>query len=85
MVEAAAIDDVGRALDRVNDANIQLVTTLGRHTNDQMVSFYVRAPDGFAVEFGWGGLMVPEPVGSYAITKASFWGHRPVPRLPEGR
>jgi hypothetical protein len=29
------------------------------------------------VEFGWGGLQVPEPETTYEITKVSFWGHRP--------
>jgi hypothetical protein len=27
---------------------------LGKHTNDYMVSFYLRTPSGFNVEYGWG-------------------------------
>jgi hypothetical protein len=27
---------------------------LGKHTNDHMVSFYLRTPSGFNVEYGWG-------------------------------
>ena len=38
---------VGQALDRVNKDGFQLSSTLGRHTNDKMVSFYVRAPGGW--------------------------------------
>ena len=30
-------------------------TTLGRHTNDFMTSFYARTPNDFMVEYGWGG------------------------------
>lgn len=84
MLEVAAMDDVGRAHDRIEDAGVQFVTTLGRHTNDRMVSFYVKAPDGFAVEFGWGGLEVREPNASYAISRPSVWGHRPVQQRPAG-
>ena len=27
-------------------------STLGRHSNDQMVSFYMSTPSGFEVEYG---------------------------------
>jgi 3,4-dihydroxy-9,10-secoandrosta-1,3,5(10)-triene-9,17-dione 4,5-dioxygenase len=77
MLEAATLDDVGRALDRVHDAGVPVAMSLGRHTNDHMVSFYCVSPDGAMVEFGWGGLQVPEPETTYEITKVSFWGHRP--------
>jgi 3,4-dihydroxy-9,10-secoandrosta-1,3,5(10)-triene-9,17-dione 4,5-dioxygenase len=76
MLEAASLDDVGRALDRVHDAGVPLGMTLGRHTNDHMVSFYCVSPDGPMVEYGWGGVQVPEPETTYEITKVSFWGHR---------
>ena len=77
MLEAASLDDVGRALDRVHDAGVPVAMSLGRHTNDHMVSFYCVSPDGPMVEFGWGGLQVSEPETTYEITKPSFWGHRP--------
>ena len=43
-----------------------------------MISFYCVTPDGFNVEFGWGGIQVPDPTAetTYQITKPSFWGHR---------
>jgi 3,4-dihydroxy-9,10-secoandrosta-1,3,5(10)-triene-9,17-dione 4,5-dioxygenase len=77
MLEAAELDDVGRAYDRVHDRKVPIAMTLGRHSNDRMVSFYCMAPDGAMVEFGWGGLAVDEPETTYEITKTSFWGHRP--------
>ena len=80
MVEAATIDDVGRAQDRCVDNGIPVVMSLGRHTNDHMISFYCQSPDGFMVEVGWGGARVEDAstVGTYQITKPSFWGHRPL-------
>jgi len=76
MLETASIDDVGRALDRIAERNVPLMLTLGKHTNDHMVSFYVYTPDKFAVEFGFAGITVPEPETTYAITAPSFWGHK---------
>lgn len=52
-----------------------MMHTLGKHTNDHMVSFYVWSPENYAVEFGWNGLKVPEPVPVYEITDGAFWGH----------
>ncbi|WP_158412409.1 VOC family protein, partial [Ilumatobacter nonamiensis] len=60
MVEARTLDDVGRTLDRHLDAGTPISMTLGKHTNDHMVSFYSRSPSGFDVEFGCGGLLVDD-------------------------
>ncbi len=80
MVEAATIDDVGYAQDRCVDAGVPVVMGLGRHTNDHMISFYCQSPDGFLVEFGWGGLQIDDvsTTTTYQITRPSFWGHRPI-------
>ena len=51
--------------------------TLGKHTNDRMVSFYVRSPSGFDIELGCGGIRVDEASWTTGeITAPSFWGHR---------
>jgi 3,4-dihydroxy-9,10-secoandrosta-1,3,5(10)-triene-9,17-dione 4,5-dioxygenase len=76
MLEAATLDDVGRAWDRVEKLDIPVMQTLGRHTNDHMVSFYVLSPDGFAVEFGYDGLQITEEEPVYEITAGAFWGHK---------
>ena len=76
MVEVDSLDAVGRALDRVAKEGFSLSSTLGRHTNDKMVSFYVRAPGGWDIEFGTDGMKVDET--SYTaeeITADSYWGH----------
>ncbi|MEV5879479.1 VOC family protein [Streptomyces sp. NPDC052101] len=77
MVELETLDDVGRGLDRMNAAGIPIASTLGRHTNDHMVSFYAQAPGGFQVEYGWDGLLVdPASWVAKEITADSFWGHQ---------
>ncbi len=52
MLEVDKLDDVGRALERVGKNGAPLSATLGRHMNDEMVSFYVKSPGGFDIEFG---------------------------------
>jgi 3,4-dihydroxy-9,10-secoandrosta-1,3,5(10)-triene-9,17-dione 4,5-dioxygenase len=79
MVQMEELDDVGRALDRVERHGQSLMFTLGRHTNDHMVSFYVYTPDGSAIEIGWGGLEVAMPSSLTVITRPSIWGHRYAP------
>jgi 3,4-dihydroxy-9,10-secoandrosta-1,3,5(10)-triene-9,17-dione 4,5-dioxygenase len=54
------VDDIGTALDLVNEREMRLAMTLGRHTNDLMTSFYVRTPSGFEIEYGTGGLLVDD-------------------------
>jgi 3,4-dihydroxy-9,10-secoandrosta-1,3,5(10)-triene-9,17-dione 4,5-dioxygenase len=76
MVEALTLDDVGRAWDRAERLKVPVMQTLGRHTNDRMVSFYVISPDGFAVEFGYDGLEVEGDEPVYEITEGAFWGHK---------
>jgi 3,4-dihydroxy-9,10-secoandrosta-1,3,5(10)-triene-9,17-dione 4,5-dioxygenase len=76
MVEVDSLDAVGRALDRVVKQGFSLSSTLGRHTNDKMVSFYVRAPGGWDIEFGTDGAKVDETYyTSEEITADSYWGH----------
>jgi 3,4-dihydroxy-9,10-secoandrosta-1,3,5(10)-triene-9,17-dione 4,5-dioxygenase len=79
MVEAGSLDDVGRALDRARRHEIPMMQTLGRHTNDHMVSFYVWSPDLHAVEFGYDGVRVEPGLPSYEITEGAFWGHHFTP------
>lgn len=76
MVEVDSLDAVGIALDRVHQHGFSLSSTLGRHTNDKMVSFYVRAPGGWDIEYGTDGLLVDEAhYTAEEITADSYWGH----------
>ncbi len=76
MLEVDKLDHVGRALERVRKYKAPLSATLGRHMNDQMVSFYVRSPGGFDVEYGCEGLTVDDARWvARESTAVSYWGH----------
>lgn len=76
MFEVRALDDVGRALDRCTRAGRHLTFTLGRHSNDEMLSFYPLTPSGFDLEYGWGGLHVDDEAWHVLTHNAnSAWGH----------
>jgi 3,4-dihydroxy-9,10-secoandrosta-1,3,5(10)-triene-9,17-dione 4,5-dioxygenase len=76
MIEVATLDDVGRALDRCTRRGGTISASLGRHANDQMVSFYVRTPGGFDIEYGTDGLLVDDATWvSRQTTAVSLWGH----------
>lgn len=79
MVEVAEIDDAGLALDRAADLNIPMMQTLGKHTNDQMLSFYVYSPEHYAIECGWQGLRIMGEEPTYEITEGALWGHKFTP------
>jgi 3,4-dihydroxy-9,10-secoandrosta-1,3,5(10)-triene-9,17-dione 4,5-dioxygenase len=77
MVEVPTIDDVGLALDRAKGAGCHISASLGRHTNDRMISFYVRTPAGFDLEYGCDGMQTHD-WASYTPTntiKEDLWGH----------
>lgn len=77
MVQVNSLDDVGFALERMARAGATVTQTLGRHSNDHMVSFYARTPSGFEVEYGWGALEVDDAI--WQVTRhdvTSLWGHK---------
>lgn len=76
MVEMQSIDDVGRAYDEVLRRKLPIIMTLGRHSNDQAISFYFVGPSGFGIEIGYGGIEVDDAnwsVTTYDSTR--LWGH----------
>jgi 2,3-dihydroxybiphenyl 1,2-dioxygenase len=78
MVQVATLDAVGFALERATAAGVPITASLGRHTNDHMVSFYSRTPAGFEVEFGQGAIQVDD--ATWRVNrhdKGSAWGHKP--------
>ena len=87
LIEVSDFDAVGRAMDRCLDGLAPMTVSLGRHWNDEMVSFYLRTPSGFDIEYGFGGRRVaPErwsrgEAGGSGLM--SSWGHRRVG--PDGR
>ena len=77
MLETNTLDDVGTALDLATRAGVPVVSSLGRHSNDQMVSFYMSTPSGFEVEYGWGGRLVDDAVWQVQRhDRGTIWGHK---------
>ncbi len=77
MLETNSLDDVGSGLDAATKNGATLATTLGRHTNDQMVSFYVVTPSGFEVEYGWDGRLIDDSVWQVQRhDRGALWGHK---------
>lgn len=77
MVEVDRVDDVLLAHRRCVEKGYQ-PGTIGRHTNDEMLSFYVRAPSGFDIEYGWGGAQITDNWDVREYDKISHWGHERV-------
>lgn len=76
MLELPDMDALGRAYDRMLKHQVPLMATLGRHVNDEVTSFYLRTPAGFALELGYGGRVVDWSRHSvFEATAVSLWGH----------
>ena len=76
MMEAATIDEVGRTLDIVQRSNVPVSSSLGKHTNDMMVSFYMQTPSGFDIEYGCEGRAITDDWTPSVHYAPSLWGHR---------
>ena len=64
------------SMERTLENGFNISSTLGRHTNDKMVSYYLRAPGGWDIEYGYDGLMVDEDTYLPELISAdSYWGH----------
>lgn len=76
MVEALSVDDVGKAYDAALERQ-SVGVTLGRHTNDHMLSFYAWSPSRFLIECGWGGRSVHDATWTVQemTNGPSIWGH----------
>ncbi len=87
MVELYSLDDVGQGYDIALGEPERIATTLGRHPNDCVTSYYLRSPGGFMLEYGWGGLDVdPATWEPREVTQGpSLWGHERSWLSPEKR
>jgi len=76
MVEVDAMPEVGRAMDRMAEHGVALSATLGQHTNDRMISFYMKSPSNFDIEYGCGGAVVDWRAHTvHEFTRVRLWGH----------
>lgn len=80
LIELNSLDDIGTTYDLCRQKAVPIVRTLGRHSNDRMLSFYMQNPSGFNVEYGWDGRLVDD--ANWVVqqhTRGSLWGHENVP------
>ena len=84
MVELLSLDDVGQGYDLAQLEDGRVAYTLGRHTNDHMVSWYSHSPSGFFVEYGWAGRVIDPATWQPHETfdGPSFWGHERLYKMP---
>ena len=77
LFEFKGLDDVGRAYDLVQEKQVPLILTLGRHVNDHMVSFYFKSPSSVGIEVGYGARTVDDDTWVPAhYDYAGLWGHK---------
>jgi 2,3-dihydroxybiphenyl 1,2-dioxygenase len=82
MMEVHTLDDLGFAMDAAYEREI-VTQTLGRHTNDRAVSFYMTTPSGWDIEYGWSGQHVDDEVWAVRqlVGPPSLWGHQKIAAL----
>lgn len=83
MLELRDMDDIGSTYDLCQDQRVPITSSLGRHTNDRMLSFYIQTPSGFQVEYGYGGRVIDDSDWEVQLLHSpSVWGHRPPGATP---
>jgi 2,3-dihydroxybiphenyl 1,2-dioxygenase len=76
MVEVTDLDMVGRAIDKARNGEAVMVGELGKHTNDKMISMYIKSPSGFGIEYGFGGIEIDDATWNPRLyDEAHYWGH----------
>lgn len=75
MFEMKDIDDVGKTLDRAMAKGVKITSSLGRHRNDGMLSFYMSSPLGFDVEIGCDCLLIDDSWTLNEFCEGDVWGH----------
>ena len=80
MFESLSLNDVGRAYDIVNEHKVPLALTLGRHSNDHMMSFYIYSPSGWWIEYGHGARLIDDAEWEPKFYNSpKIWGHEMLP------
>ena len=75
MLQVEDFDSVGITLDLVREGKAKMFATLGKHTNDQMTSFYLQTPSDWAIEYGYGGLEIDDATWTpVRWDEAHIWG-----------
>ncbi|XBB66447.1 VOC family protein [Nocardioides sp. WV_118_6] len=81
-IQAATLEDMLSAYQRVRDLGFRMAWSVGQHTNDKELSFYCVTPSGFELEVGWNPVVLtPELERAWQVATyegISTWGHQPV-------
>ncbi len=81
------IDDIGRALYRMQKANVPIVFGPGRHPPSESIFLYFLDPDGLTVEYSFGMEEFPETAPReprllpFSLQSIDYWGAVPDPRF----
>ena len=75
MLQVKDIDDVGQAYDLLDEYDVPITLSLGRHTNDKTFSFYCATPSLFNVELGYDGIEVTGDWVPQVYERTAIWGH----------
>jgi hypothetical protein len=75
------LDDVFMTYELVQASKYPIMISPGRHSNDQMFSFYFASPSQWLVEIGWGGR--PATHQSEYYTQDTY-GHVPSSKMGPG-
>lgn len=80
-IEAATLEDMLGAFQRVRQQGFRMAWSIGQHTNDRELSFYCVTPSGFELELGWNPIVItPDLEASWQVLThqgISLWGHTP--------
>lgn len=84
MIEVNSLDDVGMGNELALRQGRKVTMSLGKHTNDEVVSFYTMTPSGFELEYGCGGRTIENEEDWQVVEydDISFWGHLGPLRAP---
>jgi 2,3-dihydroxybiphenyl 1,2-dioxygenase len=81
-IQAATLEDMVGAYERVRQLGFKMAWSIGQHTNDRELSFYCVTPSGFELEVGWNPIVVtPELEEAWRVVThqgISIWGHNTV-------
>jgi 2,3-dihydroxybiphenyl 1,2-dioxygenase len=76
MLQVQSIDDVGSTYYLCQEKGVPISVSLGRHTNDLMISFYLTTPSGIDIEYGCGGRTVGPDWQMIYYDSGGLWGHK---------
>ncbi|WP_218830231.1 VOC family protein, partial [Rhodococcus sp. 05-340-2] len=76
MLQVRSIDDMGTAHGLLDRHNVPETLGIGRHTNDEMVSFYCTTPSLFNIEYGYDGIELDTDHTPKLFGRGSIWGHK---------